>query len=163
MTTSRVYFQVKNGIEERGTGLFLREHWLSPGGGLSGMLTTASAGLCFRAELGCPGADSPGREMWLWEMWCSRCCHGQEEQCQTLGAWQSWVLAPHSEKRVSFWVSFPPGNEKSQWSIHLCVFMWERRATRFLSHTYLCKNAKGGVICFLSVLFLAEEGVVIVC
>lgn len=96
-------------------------------------------------------------------MWCSRCWHGQEEQCQMLGAWQSWVLAPHLEKRVSFWVSFPPGNEKSQWSVHLCVFMWERRATRFLSHTYLCKNAKGGVICFLSVLFLAEEGVVIVC
>lgn len=25
-----------------------------------------------------------------------------------------WVLAPHSERRVSLWVSFPPGNEKSQ-------------------------------------------------
>lgn len=117
MTTACINFQGEDRREQRGTAFFLWEHRFSPGGGLSGMLTLGRAGLCFRAELVCPGAGSPGTEMWLWEMWCSRCWHRHQE----LGRAGCWPLS----EREAFLSRFPSrlgmkSHSGASTSVYLC-------------------------------------------
>lgn len=151
MTRACINFQFKDRREQRGTALFLWDHQFSPGGGLSGMLPSGRAGLCFRAELGCPGPGSPGREMWLWEMWCSRSLAepGAGPSLRQKGF--SLCFLPTWEWKVT--VERP--------ALYLCGKggPWGF----YLTLSYICKNAKGSFIFSPSVFILTEERLVVVC
>lgn len=83
------------------------------------------------------------------------------------------VLCARSRRRGSRGGSWPPSWRRRfllELPSHLGIwefssvylFMWEKGSMRSLSYTCLCKNAKGRVVFFISILFFTEEGVVIV-
>lgn len=149
--------------------LFLWEHHLSPGVGLGRMSTLGSSARFVpqhrvkvswgwlqpckgdgfgRCKAEAAGAGMGGRSGVVYL-----------EFGRDLGVGGSGGCWPPSRRR-RFLSGFP--SHLGIWKFSLCVFMWERRSTKSLSYTCLCKNAKVRVIFFLSIFFFTEEGVVIV-
>lgn len=62
------------------------------------------------------------------------------------------MLAPLSDRRVSLSVSSPPGNEKSLWSVQLCIYVGKEGHEVFISH-YLTYAKMQRAVLFSLLLF----------